>query len=253
MNHSIKGQAPAVFYAAGVCVFLLSWQELFHMARIILHIKYGRGKVEDMRKILLFCLLALLYAMPAQAMVVMERQEGPSWKMDYPLVYVDDPGAQAAINSDINRYLDAFQEAMATNNLIREGIIKTKLCYEDENVISLTLVDYHYTGGAHGMYVVYGLVYDVHTGARIPLENYVRLTTEDVAAELPDNTFTYDTTTPVRKFMNEPKRVPSDYYLTGDGSVNIIFQPYEIAAYAAGAPYLHLTAARMAYYNEKNK
>ena len=109
LNHSVKGQAPAVFYAAGVCVFLLSWQELFHMARIILHIKYGRGKVEDMRKILLFCLLALLYAMPAQAMVVMERQEGPSWKMDYPLVYVDDPGAQAAIDSDINRYLDAFQ------------------------------------------------------------------------------------------------------------------------------------------------
>ena len=206
-----------------------------------------------MRKILLLCLLALLYAMPAQAMVVMERQEGPSWKMDYPLVYVDDPGAQAAINSDVSRYLDAFQKAMATDELIREGIIKTKLRYEDENVISLTLVDYRYTGGAHGMYVVYGLVYDTHTGARIPLEDYVRLTTEDVAAELSDNTFAYDTTKHVKIIMNEPKRVPADYYLTGDGSVNIIFQPYEIAAYAEGAPYLHLTADRMAYYNEKNK
>lgn len=205
-----------------------------------------------MRKVLLLCLFALLYAVPAQAMVVMETQEGPSWKMEYPLVYVEDAAAQEAINADISRYLDAFQDAMATKPLIRQGIIKTKLRYEDADVISMTIVDYHDTGGAHGMYVVYGLVYDVHTGARIPLDNYVKLTLEDVVAALPGNTFSYDTTR-AAKLMNQPVRVPSDYYLTGDGSVNIIFQLYEISPYVDGAPYLHLTAGRIAYYNEKNK
>ena len=53
-----------------------------------------------MRKVLLLCLFALLYAVPAQAMVVMETQEGPSWKMEYPLVYVEDAAAQEKAQLD---------------------------------------------------------------------------------------------------------------------------------------------------------
>ncbi len=202
-----------------------------------------------MKKIVLALLLSFLWTLPAEAMVEQGEEKGTDYTMKYPLVYVDDSGAQDAINADINGYLDNFRQAMEENDFVVGGATTYAVKYEDEDVLSLTFTDYRNNGGAHGMYVVYGLNYDKHTGERLALDNFLQVTVEDLQGEVKKNLFDGGENRTVFHWNQTVRRVPEDYYLLGKGGIALIFQPYELGPYAAGAMTIRLDKAAVEHYN----
>ena len=208
-----------------------------------------------MKKFLLTMAACLSMAMPAQAMVETGEELGDNYKMKYPVVYVEDADAQAAINADIGRYLDTFRDAMENDEVIVNGATAYAVKYEDEDVVSLSFTDYRYTGGAHGMPTTYGMVYDKHTGARIPLDTYLRITPEDLNEVVDDHLYNGNGNLVPYAFKkwNQPiNYVPENYFLLGDGGIALQFQPYALGSFADGAMTIRFDAAMVNEYNEKN-
>ena len=208
-----------------------------------------------MKKIFLLMVFCLLAAVPVQAMVVTGEEDGESCQMKYPVIYVSDPAAQEAINDDLSRYLDAFRAAMADDERIVNGATEYILEYEDDDVVSLLFRDYRYLGGAHGTTVTYGLVYDKHSGARIPLDNYLRVTPADLNEAVYDHLYN-GTGKPMpytfAKWNRPIDYVPEDYFLLGNGGIAVLFQPYALGCYADGYTTIRFDAGMVAQYNARN-
>ena len=101
--------------------------------------------------------------------------------------------------------------------------------------MNYTITDYSYTGGAHGMNTETCLVFSQETGEPLSLEDIFR---EDCITALPEL---------LMKHVSEAFENPSDadYLLVreipvtenfsiSDSGITFIYNPYEIAAYAAG-------------------
>ena len=121
----------------------------------------------------------------------------------------------------------------------------------DEKVLSYYSNDYSFEGGVHGMYGIGGTTYDVQTGKEIALTDVVKVSEEELnkvvmdklneSAEDPDQFFDLEESLSHYKFSPK-ENDPDDYenyeygynwYLSQDG-LHIVFNPYEIAAYAYG-------------------
>ena len=196
----------------------------------------------------------------AGAMVTTGEEDGDNYTMVYPLVYVDDAGAQQAINDDIAGYLDRFRDAMVNGiedpGIVSgrlyydEGRIRTETKYEDADAVSLTLIDYRNTGGAHGSYVVHALTYDKHTGDRLVLGKYLHIRPADLNQELYTNLYDGQGKPMHYKGAANPiHQVPEDYYLLPDGGIALQFQIYHLGSYADGAVTIRLNADKVAFYN----
>ena len=108
-------------------------------------------------------------------------------------------------------------------------------CKNGNRVINYTITDYSYAGGAHGMNTETCLVFSLETGDRLGLEDIFR---EGSMTALPAL---------LMKHVPEAFGNPSDadYLLVteipvtenfsmSDSGITFIYNPYEIAAYAAG-------------------
>ena len=106
---------------------------------------------------------------------------------------------------------------------------------DGDRLMNYTITDYSYTGGAHGMNTETCLVFSQETGEPLSLEDIFR---EDCITALPEL---------LMKHVSEAFENPSDadYLLVreipvtenfsiSDSGITFIYNPYEIAAYAAG-------------------
>ena len=111
---------------------------------------------------------------------------------------------------------------------------------DGDRLMNYTITDYSYTGGAHGMNTETCLVFSLETGDRLGLEDIFR---EDSMSALPGL---------LMKHVSEAFEDPSDsgYLLVtdipatenfsiSDSGITFIYNPYEIAAYAAGTIRIH--------------
>ena len=121
--------------------------------------------------------------------------------------------------------------------------IRTELTPErvDDAVISFQVMDYTYTGGAHGMYAITGLTFDAGTGDQLAFADLsdspdelreVCITEIIQQCQLMENLWWNDE--PSLRAAAETIVDRNSWYLTEDG---IVFHaiPYEIAPYASGA------------------
>ena len=106
---------------------------------------------------------------------------------------------------------------------------------DGDRLINYTVTDYSYTGGAHGMNTETCLVFSLETGDLLGLEDIFR---EDSMSALLGL---------LMEYVSEAFEDPSDsgYLLVtdipvtenfsiSDSGITFIYNPYEIAAYAAG-------------------
>lgn len=199
------------------------------------------------------CLAAAAMASPADAYVQSATMEEGNLKLTYPLVYTENAAAQEKINSSIAGFVYGFRSAGSSGEM-REGVMDFDMKYEDDDVISFILKEYRYTGGAHGMTHYYGLVYDKHTGERVPLSNYLRITLPQLQTYAKNHTYNADMgRLEGRDLFNVPTEVTENYYLPGDGAVVLLYQPYDLAAYAAGATRIPFDRKTVEYYNDLNR
>lgn len=201
------------------------------------------------------CALLALSA-PAFASVGKGHDEKINYKMDYPIVYVEDKAVQDAINQDIYRYLAAFRAAYEAGSF-RSGNLSYEVKYEDADFVSLILTDYRYIGGNHGMPDFIGLTYYKKTGQPLTLPFFAKIRPTDAARvyELPVWSSRDGGARLSEKNLNPGYRsepLSGNYFLMGNGKIALIYQPYQLASYAEGMTYIVLEPEFVDYLNRKN-
>ncbi|WOV83290.1 DUF3298 and DUF4163 domain-containing protein [Sporosarcina jeotgali] len=156
----------------------------------------------------------------------------------YPEVHLPHlPVVQHSLNTQIRNELNQLliEQNYYDPNLV-ELIVYFEIKTNERNMLSLTLIAYSFTGGAHGMTVVKALTFETQTGKRVflydllgsqdfekPLSDRIRAKIDEWGVELLDPPFTV-----IRR--------DQDFYLA-DTSLVIYFQLYEITPYVWGFPY----------------
>lgn len=110
----------------------------------------------------------------------------------------------------------------------------------EKNVFSLSLYNYAYTGGAHGMTLQQSLTFDASTGKRYTLgelfkpgSNYIEVISAIVAASIAKRGI--ETLEPFKSIS------PGQSFYIADRALVIYFQLYELAAYVYGFIYFPIS------------
>lgn len=197
----------------------------------------------------------LAFSASAFASVGTGHDEQINYQMDYPIVYTENEAVQDAINKDIYRYLADFRSAYQAGSFI-SGSISYELKYEDDNFVSMILTDYRYNGGAHGMPNYIGLTYYKKTGQALPLPFFAKLRPADSAYIYGLSVYRANGDKLSESELNSnyaDTPISGNYFLQGGGKISLIYQPYDLAAYAAGMTYITMDAQFIDYMNRKNQ
>lgn len=195
----------------------------------------------------------------SSASVYEEKDSAINYTMSYPMVYLDhNQEAQDRINSDIYNYIGAFRTDYYDGKFVN-GFFKYEVKYEDDDVLSLMIIDYRYYGGAHGLEKGIGLNYSKKTGQRLPLPYFVRLRPGDISKvfSLPiynrrNQHIPYRITKDFTPYTKDHKGITDNFYLMGNGAIALIYQPYELAPYASGITHIVISAKYVDYFNRRN-
>lgn len=157
----------------------------------------------------------------------------------YPVVTdMNDATIQRNINHTI---INALNELLIEQNFYAEELVELIANFEiktnERGVLSLTLIVYSFTGGAHGMTVVKALTFDTKTGKQYELEelfkpnsDYVKRISDIIREDI--KKWNVDLLDPPFKTIQKNQ----DFYIA-DTSIVIFFQLYEITPYYWGLPY----------------
>lgn len=217
-----------------------------------------RSTLKHTAIILLLCFLLLPWPI-SSASVYEEKDSAINYTMSYPMVYLDhNQEAQDRINSDIYNYIGAFRTDYYDGKFVN-GFFKYEVKYEDDDVLSLMIIDYRYYGGAHGLEKGIGLNYSKKTGQRLPLPYFVRLRPGDISKvfSLPiynrrNQHIPYRITKDFTPYTKDHKGITDNFYLMGNGAIALIYQPYELAPYASGITHIVISAKYVDYFNRRN-
>ncbi|GIQ62985.1 DUF3298 domain-containing protein [Paenibacillus cisolokensis] len=149
--------------------------------------------------------------------------------------------AEADINDAIRgtvRQLVVDQGSLDDPRAEMIGYFETKTNHSQ--VLSISLFNYAYTGGAHGLTLQRSLTFDTTTGRSYALHElfkpgspYVKVLSEIVAEQIKERKI--DTLQPFQSI-----RPDQDFYVA-DRSLVIYFQLYELAPYVYGFPYFPIS------------
>lgn len=162
----------------------------------------------------------------------------PRVNVYYPFVYhLKNSHVQWKINRDIT---NAFNQLLIDQNYYEPSLQEMNAYFEiktnERNILSLNLIVYSFTGGAHGMTKIKSLTFDTRTGKQYTLNelfkansNYVKKLSEIIGQKIQDwNIDLLDEFTGIKS--------DQDFYIA-DTSLVIYFQLYEITPYVYGFPY----------------
>ena len=207
-----------------------------------------------MNKIFVLALLIFLQAGTAFASVGTNTENGVNYKMSYPIVYTNDKAVQDKINQDIYHYIAAFKNDYNAGKFY-QGRFLYDLKFENDDYISLTITDSRYNmGAAHPHAFVRGVVYDKHTGRKLPLSHFLKITVADLKWFYHGHLYS-SSGNKINGWAEGfgSNGVSDDYYLLGNGGIALIYQTYALDAYAYGATTIRLTGDEVEYFNRKNR
>ncbi|MBW8242363.1 DUF3298 and DUF4163 domain-containing protein [Muricauda oceani] len=153
----------------------------------------------------------------------------------------------------LQSFTDSYKELKTKfpDEIQWEATIDGEVIYEDENVVTLRLNSYSFTGGAHGYASTSYLNFDKKTGKE--LENAELFNDLDDFEDFAEAKFRNQESVPQDKNINatgfmfegDSFHLPNNLGYTKDG-VELIYNQYEVASYADGPIVLVLP------YNEVN-
>ncbi|MED5052243.1 DUF3298 and DUF4163 domain-containing protein [Anoxybacillus rupiensis] len=161
----------------------------------------------------------------------------------YPIVYgLPNKEAEHKINYEITSLM---KKLMVQQGFYQNPLTEITGSYElktnERGVLSLTMSNYAYSGGAHGMTVVRGLTFDTKTGKKyslhelfLPQADYVKTLSSIIAKQIKERDIF---------LLNPPfKEISSnqDFYIS-DKALVLFYQLYELTAYAYGIPYFPIS------------
>lgn len=160
----------------------------------------------------------------------------------YPQVYgIQDISVQDKINNFI---LEAIYEQIVEQGYYEKSETEITGTWElknnDKGILSLTLINYAFSGGAHGLTLVKGLTFSLETGKKYELKelfkpesNYINILSRHIIEQIKERNIPT-----VDEF--EKIKPNQDFYLA-DLTLVIFFQEYEITPYVVGIPYFPIS------------
>lgn len=205
-----------------------------------------------MYKIFVLALFVFLQADTAFASVATNTDNGTNYKMSYPIVYTNNKAVQDKINQDIYHYIAAFRDDYNAGKFYK-GWFSYEVKLENDDYVSLTIKDSRYNmGAAHGHPYVRGIVYDKHTGRKVPLSHFLRITLADLKRFY--GSHLYDRAgNKIKGWDHGLREVTEDYYLLGNGGIALIYHTYALSSYRDGATTIRLSLEEVDYFNRKNR
>lgn len=115
-----------------------------------------------------------------------------------------------------------------------------EVAYNKNNTLSIIMYDYRYMGGAHGSTVVTTYNFSLSTGNRIVLhdvlknrEKYLKVKRHAYNAMVNNENFFVD-------YLSDFDITRDTQFVYADGGIKLVFQEYEVAAYAYGHPKVNI-------------
>ncbi|MCM3637077.1 DUF3298 and DUF4163 domain-containing protein [Sporosarcina luteola] len=163
----------------------------------------------------------------------------PKINVYYPVVtQMKDSLIQRKMNSAIIRTLN---EVLVDQQFYNPALVELLANFEIKNnqrgILSLNLIVYSFTGGAHGLTIIKSLTFNTKTGKQYELKDLFK-PGSDYVKKLSD-IIRVDITKWDIQLLDPPFtiiRPDQDFYIA-DTSLIIYFQLYEITPYAWGFPY----------------
>ncbi|TQR19351.1 DUF3298 and DUF4163 domain-containing protein [Psychrobacillus vulpis] len=166
------------------------------------------------------------------------RKSSPKINVYYPIVTkLPHPHIEKKINDEIISTLNKLLiEQGFYNENLEEMIGQYEIKTNERGILSLSLLVYSFTGGAHGLTLVQSLTFDVTTGKQYSLKElfkqdsqYVKILSEMIGKKI------VEWKVPILEEFSGI-RPDQDFYIA-DHSLVIYFQVYEITPYVYGFPY----------------
>ncbi|WP_203247238.1 DUF3298 and DUF4163 domain-containing protein [Sporosarcina beigongshangi] len=163
----------------------------------------------------------------------------PNVTVYYPVVvHLPNAHVQSKINHAI---VTALNKLLVEQSYYEPSLVELLAYFElktnQRGLLSLNLIVYSFTGGAHGMTVIKSLTFDIKTGKQYELNDlfkpgsdYVKQLSDIIRQRIKD--WDIELLDPPFKEI----RSDQDFYI-GDTTLVIYFQLYEITAYVWGFPY----------------
>ncbi len=163
-------------------------------------------------------------------------------EVDYPqVVCIPNPNVQESINRAI---LNSVYELIQEQRYYQDPNIDMTGTYElknnDKGVLSITLENYAFAGGAHGNTIVKALNFDIMTGHIYtlpelfkPNSDYIKRISNIIKAQIRARDL------PILDEFTEIS--PNQYFYIADRCLVIFFQLYEITPYYIGIPYFPIS------------
>ncbi len=178
--------------------------------------------------------------------IINMKLEMPKLNINYPQVFeLENIGIQDKINQHILETIyNMITEQGYYENAQTEITGTWQLKNNNNGILSLTLLNYSYSGGAHGITIVKGLTFNIKTGMSYKLKdlfkpdsNYIKVLTDIIKEQIAErNIFLVED-------LNKIK-INQDFYIS-DKCLVIFFQLYELTAYAYGIPYFPISVYKL--------
>lgn len=179
---------------------------------------------------------------PLPAGICPRRLVLPNLEVDYPVVTsMADAAALSRINNAILEQVYALiRQQGYYENPMTEITGYFELKNNQRDVLSLTLGNYAFAGGAHGLTLLKGLTFELKTGATVELaelfkpgSDYVQCLSAIVAAQIRARDLPL-----LGEFQGI--RPDQDFYIA-DRALVIFFQLYELTPYVYGFPFFPIS------------
>lgn len=160
----------------------------------------------------------------------------------YPIISgLQDKGIQQTINQEILQTVyDLLQEQGYFENPLTTVTASYEIKTNQRGILSLTFINYAFSGGAHGLTLLRSLTYNVETGTLYRLEDlfqpnadYVGRLSEIVKAQIEARDI------PVFEEFDQIN--PDQYFYIGDKALVLYYQLYELTPYAYGFPFFPIS------------
>lgn len=152
--------------------------------------------------------------------------------IQYPLVILENAAAAEKINAVLAEKTAQFRSEVSKDPRTLVAHSRYDLHYNADNILSLSITDYVFTGGAHGMSYRKGYTFDLASGELYKFSDLVPDSArEQINREITRQIGANDI--PMLQPFTEIKREP-DFYLLPDRKLAIFYQLYELAPYAWG-------------------
>lgn len=146
---------------------------------------------------------------------------------------MNNTAAQERINKEFEEMAAKFIKNNS-NEMTRSAVIRYKVHYFSKELVSITVIQYTYTGGAHGTSFRENYTYDLKTGVRYKFSDLFQFDTparedidKQIASQIKERNI--QTFSPFSGLKDNPY-----FYIADNGQPVIYFQQYDLGPYVLG-------------------